>query len=102
MEHISTKELELVKKYGILKVNMEKKKKKRKKKKVTLNPLKEAFKFPKIIVTEGYAKSRGIKRTQQGYVTINSKTALVYIVDNRGRILNNHSFLKNLLMKNKV
>lgn len=101
MEYISTKELTLVKKYGILKVNLEKKKKrkKRRKKKLLLNPPKEVFKLPKIIVTEGYAKSRGIKRTQQGYVTINNKTALVHIVDNKGRILNNHSFLKNLLMK---
>lgn len=100
MEYISTKELALVKKYGILKVNMEKKKKrKRRKKKLLLNPSKEAFKLPKIIVTEGYAKSRGIKRTQQGYITINNKTALVHIVDSKGRILNNHSFLKNLLMK---
>lgn len=99
MEYISTKELALVKKYGILKVNMEKKRKKRRKKKLPLNPSKEAFKLPRIIVIEGYAKSRGIKRTQQGYVTINNKTALVQIVDNKGRVLNNHSFLKNLLMK---
>ncbi|MFC1685620.1 hypothetical protein ACFLZZ_01200 [Nanoarchaeota archaeon] len=101
MEYISTKELELVKKYGILKVNMDKKKRRRKKK-TPLNLLKEALKFPKIIVTEGYAKSRGIKNTQQGHVTINGKTALVHIVDNRGKILNNHSFLKDLLMRSKV
>jgi len=81
---------------------MEKKKKRRKKKKVILSMLKETFKSPKIIVTEGYAKSRGIKRTQQGFVTINNKTALVCIVDNRKRVLNNHSFLKNFLMKSKV